>query len=298
MTTAPELTATELAPAKINLALHVTGRRDDGYHALDSLVVFADVGDRLTCRMTRGAITLSAEGPFADALSSAAPPGSNLIEQAAEALRQAKDCSAGAAIRLVKALPIGSGLGGGSADAAAALRLLNRLWPSAVPHSDLARLAETLGADVPMCLASVPLRATRKGDRIERLAGIPALPIVLVYPDIAVNTGTVFARRRPTYDPPMPPLPERMATPRDMVGWLQKTRNGLEETSVALAPVVGEALAALREGSGCLLARMSGSGSTCFGIFDSIDRAEAAADHLTASRPNWWVVATMTAASS
>ena len=261
----------EPAPAKINLALHVTGRRADGYHLLDSLVVFTELGDRVT--VAPGTPSLRITGPFADDLPFT---GDNLC------LRAARSVGADAAITLYKALPVASGIGGGSADAAAVLRALGRR-PAA---------PEALGADVPVCLASVPARMRGLGEIVDPLPGIPALHLVLVNPRVPVSTPEVF-RALHRRDNPGLPEPPAGADAALLVEWLKAARNDLQSPAIGLAPVIADALAALAD-AGAALARMSGSGATCFGIFPDAAAALRAARSIAAARPGWWVVDTRT----
>lgn len=261
----------EPAPAKINLALHVTGRRADGYHLLDSLVVFTELGDRVT--VAPGTPSLRITGPFADDLPFT---GDNLC------LRAARSVGADAAITLYKALPVASGIGGGSADAAAVLRALGRR-PAA---------PEELGADVPVCLASVPARMRGLGEIVDPLPGIPALHLVLVNPRVPVSTPEVFRALHRRDNPGLPDPPEG-ADAALLVEWLKATGNDLQPPAIRVAPVIADALAALAD-AGAALARMSGSGATCFGIFPDAAAALRAAGSLAAARPGWWVADTRT----
>jgi 4-diphosphocytidyl-2-C-methyl-D-erythritol kinase len=269
----------ELARAKVNLVLHVTGRRPDGYHLLDSLVAFPELGDRLEAEPAAG-LSLTLAGPFAGALGAGAD---NAVLRAAAFLRPA---GRGAALRLAKALPVAAGLGGGSADAAAALRLLARLWGVAPPA---AAQALALGADVPVCLAAQPARMRGIGERLDPVA-LPPFWIVLANPGVPLATAAVFAALRARDNPPMPD-PPRFADAAALVAWLGERRNDLEAPARALAPAVGMVLAALASRPGCALARMSGSGATCFGLFAGGVPARAAADALRAAEPGWWVAA-------
>ncbi|GLS81730.1 4-diphosphocytidyl-2-C-methyl-D-erythritol kinase [Paracoccus marinus] len=261
----------EPAPAKINLALHVTGRRPDGYHLLDSLVVFTELGDRVT--VAPGPPSLRITGPFADDLP---VTGDNLC------LRAARSVGADAAITLYKALPVASGIGGGSADAAAVLRALGRR-PAA---------PEALGADVPVCLASVPARMRGLGEIVDPLPGVPALHLVLVNPRVPVSTPEVFRALRRRDNPGLPDLPAG-GDAALLVEWLKATRNDLQPPAIGLAPVIADALAALVD-AGAALARMSGSGATCFGIFPDAAAALRAAQSIAAVRPGWWIADTRT----
>ena len=262
----------ESAPAKINLALHVTGRRADGYHLLDSLVVFTVLGDRVT--VAPGPLSLTVTGPFAAGI----PGGDDNL-----CLRAARMVGARAAITLDKHLPPASGIGGGTADAAAVLRALGR-----TPDRP-----EALGADLPACLASRPLRMQGVGEVLTRLA-LPTLHLALVNPGVEVPTPAVFAgldRRDNPGMPDLPPVPDASA----LLDWLRSTRNDLQPAALSIAPVIGDCLAAL-DAQGAQLSRMSGSGATCFGIFPDAAHAEAAARAVAAAHPGWWVRATTTIA--
>ncbi len=304
----------EVAPAKINLALHVTGRRADGYHLLDTLVVHGVAADRLTARRLGepGAgddpvtIDLAVTGPFAAGLTADAD---NLVMRAArlleaEARRRAVPV-APVALILEKNLPVASGIGGGSSDAAPALRLLNRGWRRPPPPAGgfplrtgwgrpplpLDRPAETalpLGADLPMCVHGRPLRARGIGETIDRLDGFPTLPMVLVNPGVAVATPAVFRALERRDNPGLPDLPAPFEDADSLVDRLAATRNDLEAPAVRVAPVIGDVLARLRGQPGCRLARMSGSGATCFAIFGTDAEARDAAAGMPAE---WWAVA-------
>ena len=267
------------APAKINLALHVTGRRADGYHRLDSLVVFADAGDWIDIAPAP-MLSLRVVGPRAAGVPADAR---NLIWRAATAL----DPSGGAAITLEKHLPAAGGIGGGSADAAAALRGLSQAWGAALPNPD-AVLA--LGADVPVCLFGRPARMSGIGEAIEPLPPLPALWVVLVNSGVAVPTGPVFAALARAENPALPGIPAQgWPDARAMATWLGQTRNDLEPPARGLVADIDPVLTAIGVQDGCLLARMSGSGGTCFGLFASAQAARAAAAVLAADHPGWWV---------
>lgn len=278
-----EVFAEELAPAKVNLTLHVTGRRGDGYHLLDSLVVFADFGDLIRVRVARGGVTLRVTGPTAGAV----PPGeSNLVMRAAR-LAGAE----GVEITLEKHLPAAAGLGGGSSDAAATLRALRRIHgrpepDPAVPDPAVPDPA-LLGADVPVCLQAVSARMSGIGDEVVPVTGIPPLPAVLVNPGVALRTPDVFAALERRDRAPMPELPA-FGGVADCAAWLAGQRNDLQEAAVGLVPVIGQVLAVLH-GSGAALARMSGSGATCFGLFSDMEDARLAARRIAAAEPGWWV---------
>lgn len=325
----------EAAPAKINLALHVTGQQANGYHSLESLAVFTAFGDTVeVVRAPRDAFTI--EGPLA----ARAPYGKeNLVLRARDLLRDValerdrrerernspfwalfarsgrKGASAGDTLRwwatevsrtekahdakggpvgtrLCKHLPVASGMGGGSSDAAAALRALDRVWNLELSVKQLARLGERLGADVAMCVYARPLLARGVGEQIETLAGFPALDVVLANPGVAVSTPAVFKALWNKQNAPLPPLTD-VRTAAALCAWLRETRNDLEAPATSLAPIIVKARAAL-DATGALFSRMSGSGATCFGLFGSAERADAAATALRHSHPSWWVQATRT----
>jgi len=263
------------APAKVNLALHVTGRRADGYHLLDSLVVFAGVGDELFAAPD-GVLSLVVEGPRAAGVP---VDGRNLVLRAAEMMAPER----GAAIRLVKRLPHAAGIGGGSSDAAAALRMLSRLWGVAVPGDVTA-----LGADVPVCLrAPAPQRMAGVGEVVTALPALPEAALVLVNPGVEVQTPEVFRALDHRENPGLPEVPEGMDYSA-FVGWLAGTRNDLQAAAVGIAPVIGEALGALRA-AGADISVMSGSGATCVGMVRDMDLAARLA--AAVERPGWWVAA-------
>ncbi|SDE61794.1 4-diphosphocytidyl-2-C-methyl-D-erythritol kinase [Salipiger thiooxidans] len=277
------------APAKINLTLHVTGRRSDGYHLLDSLVSFAPVGDWLTVAPGDG-LTLEVSGPEA-----AGVPDdmSNLALRAAALLAGHE----GAALTLEKNLPAASGIGGGSADAAAALRGIATLsgeipqgfleLPDLLMHRHAERILG-LGADVPMCVLSHPLRARGIGERLG-LVTLPDIAAVLVNPRLPVPTPAVFKALETRDNPPMPDTLPEFPDAASLIGFLARMRNDLEAPALKVEPGIRAVLDALAGQGGCGLARMSGSGATCFGLFLSEDDARAAAQALTEAHPGWWV---------
>lgn len=282
---------TEDAPAKLNLFLHVVGRRTDGFHLLESLVAFADIGDRLSVSAADD-LSLTITGPFAAALSGE-PDGDNLVLRAATLLRDRLGVRAGAALHLEKNLPVASGIGGGSADAAAALRLLNRYWDGGLGAADLAEIGLGLGADVPVCVAGRAALMRGIGEELEPAAVPSGLGLVLVNPLEPVHTPRVFAGFRET---------EAFAGcdahdwARDgdrsrWLGHLKRTGNSLEPPARRLLPAIGGVLEAIGAQPTCLLPRMSGSGATCFGLFPDPAAAAAAAGDLAARHPDWWVAA-------
>lgn len=287
----------ELACAKINLALHVTGRRPDGYHQIETLVVFADYADVVTAvPCADGRMRLTVKGPFAAALAGTTPFNDNLAVRAAAELARSAGKKSLPPMKLVltKRIPVAAGLGGGSADAAATLRLLDRIWGIDIGAGKLAAIGLGLGADVPMCLASTPLVAKGIGEQIAPVAGMPALPIVLANPDVAVPTAKVFARLGNEERAPLPAMPARFGSLLDVIFWLRQARNDLAEPAAAVAKTAGAAARALMADPECLFARMSGSGAAAFGIFVTMDAAERAAARLRENKPGWWVASAMT----
>lgn len=268
----------ENAPAKINLALHVTGQRADGYHLLDSLVVFAGYGDVLHFSPARS-LDLSVRGVFAKGVPT---DDSNLALKAAALFGIEK----GAAISLEKRLPHAAGIGGGSADAAATLRGLARLWQTDLPN---AQDILTLGADVPVCLTFKPQRMTGIGENLSEIPPLPVLHIVLINPRLAVPTGPVFAGLLRKDNPPME-HPNWQGFD-SFIAWLSRQRNDLEPPALAIAPAISLVLSALSD-KNAALARMSGSGATCFGVFETADAAQKAAASIQATHPDWWIKAT------
>lgn len=270
----------EAAPAKVNLFLHVTGRRADGYHLLDSLAVFGPAADILTAAPAE-ALSLTLDGPFGAAL--AAEPD-NLVLRAARALAAAAGVAPRAALTLRKHLPVASGIGGGSADAAAALRLLNRMWKAGLDDAALRALAAPLGADVPVCVASTPARMQGVGELVSPGPRLPPCGLLLVNPGVPLATPAVFRARAPGFSAEAR-LPAAWSDAAAMAADLAHLTNDLEAPARALCPAVGEVLAALADLPGALLARMSGSGATCFALFATAAEARAAEGQLPT---HWW----------
>ena len=268
------------APAKVNLTLGVTGRRSDGYHLLDSLVVFAGIGDMVTAERA-DILGLTLDGPESGSL---AMEGDNLVLRAARALAKATGVAPAAALRLEKHLPVASGIGGGSADAAAALRVLDRLWTPGMGSQSLRELAVGLGADVPVCIDSVPARMRGIGDLLGPVPRLPSFGLVLANPRVALPTPAVFRARAPGFSPP-PVYPASWPDVFALAEWLRSQVNDLEPAAIALCPPVAHTLAAIAARPNCLLARMSGSGATCFGVFATPAEAVAAAAELPVA---WW----------
>ena len=270
----------EDAPAKVNLFLHVTGLLPNGYHTLDSLVVFADVGDRVAVSPAPG-LGLVIDGPFAARLP---VDDDNLVMRAARRLAAA-GIAAGASLRLTKQLPPSAGLGGGSADAGAALRLLRRFWKLPGGCADLMSLAPGLGADVPACLASVPARMSGIGELLGPAPALPAFGLCLVNPGLPLATKEVFAARKGGFSKPAQ-LPSAWGDASSLATCLAGLRNDLESPAIGLCPPIATVLQALRAEPGCLLARVTGSGATCIGLFADAGAAKRAAGRI--SRADWW----------
>jgi 4-diphosphocytidyl-2-C-methyl-D-erythritol kinase len=278
----------EKAQAKINLTLRVLGRREDGYHELESLVAFAEVADRLELEPGEGA-GLEITGPFAAACG---PLRDNLVLKAVTALGRRKGRLKAGQFHLTKNLPVAAGIGGGSADAAAALRLLARANGMAADDARLAGAALEVGADVPVCLASKACIMRGVGELLSDPYGLPPLPAVLVNPGVPLATRDVFARffgtpRSKKYLANVP------ITFDGMIGFLNEHGNDLTQAAIACAPVIIDILMALRALPAVQLARMSGSGPTCFALFRSAGEAEAAARRLKIERKEWWICATV-----
>jgi 4-diphosphocytidyl-2-C-methyl-D-erythritol kinase len=269
------------APAKINLHLHVVGRRDDGYHLLDSLVVFAGVGDRLS--VSAGSdLSLAVTGPFAADLM---VERDNLVLRAARGLSDLAGIRASGALVLEKNLPVASGIGGGSADAAATLRLLCQFWGVA---PELGGLAEALGADVPVCLLGRPAVMSGVGEILVPAPPLPQVGLVLVNPGVAVSTPGVFRGRSGAVFSEVACLPAGgWEDASALAAYLRRVRNDLQAAACSIAPVIADVLDALGSVPGCLLARMSGSGATCFGLFASAGAAREAAAGIR--HTGWWV---------
>ncbi|MCE5973598.1 4-(cytidine 5'-diphospho)-2-C-methyl-D-erythritol kinase [Sinirhodobacter sp. WL0062] len=276
------------APAKINLALHVIGQREDGYHLLDSLVAFAPVGDRLTLRPAEG-FSMTVSGPEAQGVPT---DHSNLVLKAAALFAAHTGMTGGVAFHLEKNLPAASGIGGGSSDAAAAIRGLLQMGfgdASSVQARVLGQLGAALtrlGADIPMCLSPEPQRAQGVGDDLTA-ATLPPLPCLLVNPRVGVATPAVF-KALIQKDNPWITTPPQFADAQDCIAWLAVQRNDLQPPAIATAPVIATVLETLAALPGCRLTRMSGSGATCFALFATPAEARAAETALRASRPEWW----------
>ncbi|MEA2877681.1 MAG: 4-diphosphocytidyl-2-C-methyl-D-erythritol kinase [Hyphomicrobiales bacterium] len=279
---------TEFAPAKVNLTLHVLGRRADGYHEIESLVAFADIGDRLTF-IPGDRLALDVSGPGAEAVGEGED---NLVLKAARALAERVDGLRAGRFILDKQLPVAAGLGGGSSDAAAALRLLARHNNLSLDDSRLHAAARGTGADVPVCLDPTARMMRGIGEILSEPIALPQLPAVLVNPGVAVPTRDVFAAlAAPALTAPAQPddFIAINADAASLVSVLAARRNDLEIPAIKLQPIIADVLRALQATPGCLLARMSGSGATCFALFGSVAAAQDVAQRMQARHPGWWV---------
>jgi 4-diphosphocytidyl-2-C-methyl-D-erythritol kinase len=275
-----------LARAKVNLYLHITGKRADGYHLLDSLIVFADTGDEIALAPA-DRLSLAIDGPFADGLG-VGPD--NLVLRAAKALQEVTGARAGAAIRLTKNLPVASGIGGGSADAAATLAGLCGLWDVAPGRAALHAIAARLGADVPVCLDGAASFVGGIGEELAPARGLPPAWLLLANPKVATPTPAVFKARQGSFSR----AARWSEPPRDFAAFaarLQSCANDLTEAAISVTPAIRDVLAALAALPGCALARLSGSGATCFGLFADEAAARAAESKLRGARPDWWIAA-------
>jgi 4-diphosphocytidyl-2-C-methyl-D-erythritol kinase len=276
----------EAASAKINLFLHVGDKRADGFHPLQSLAVFPQLGDTLTLEAATD-LSLTVEGPFARGLDG---ESDNLVLRAARVLQE--NTLAGARLTLTKNLPVASGIGGGSADAAAALRGLRQLWNLKIDDAALCDIAAALGSDIPVCLESAPAFMEGRGEILRRAEAMPRVPMLLVNPGVAVPTLEVFASLTERSGVEMALSRGRFGDTADLLRFLDTTRNDLEIPARALQPVIGEVLGRVAALPGALLARMSGSGATCFGIFADDDCCRRAAEILKSAMPGWWIAST------
>lgn len=283
------MAAEAFAPAKINLFLHVGAPAADGYHPLCSLMVFADVGDKVSIHEA-DALSFHIQGPFLGALVAEAD---NLVMRAARALlAKARGPQPPIGLSLEKVLPVAAGLGGGSSDAGAALRLVREVMGLAITDEELEAVAASLGADGAACLWGRPVLAEGRGERLSPAPGLPVMEAVLVNPRVAVSTPAVYgafdaASRFGDVAPP--PLPDAFESVEEVAAWASLMRNDLEAPAVSLAPQIGDVLATLADERETLLARMSGSGATCFAICGSDIEADALADRVAHLQPRWWV---------
>lgn len=274
------------APAKLNLFLHITGRREDGYHTLQSVMVFVNTGDELKLS-PHDSLYIDIEGPFAEPLDK---PQDNLVYKAAQLLAAQYKIPARAKIILTKNLPVASGIGGGSSDAAATLKGLIKLWNLPDDALLLQKLALQLGADVPACLYKKPVWAEGIGEKLTALPDMPDLHFVLVNPLVPTPTPLVFQQFGSRFSTPLQFSGRRKST-AEWIADLKIYRNDLTDAASAITPVIRDVLAALGRTKGCLLHRLSGSGATCFGIYSTAEDSKAAARALEKSHPDWWVTA-------
>ncbi len=284
----------EQAPAKINLTLHVLGRREDGYHTLESLVAFGDIADTLTFEKAPE-FSLTTSGPFADDIPH---DEDNIVLMAARGLvHGVKTLPPGAAIELNKVLPAAAGVGSGSADAAACLRGLLRLHETKVSATVMHQVAAGIGADVNVCLGSEVALMKGIGHVVEPEPRLPLVPAVLVNPGVSVATSAVFAALGLAPDQAFavetpPPPRAQFSSVRELVNYLLGTRNDLEAPASAMVREIGDVQNVLFACDGCMLSRMTGSGATCFGIFETLEEADDAANQIQSEFPDWWVVST------
>ncbi|MEO1252390.1 MAG: 4-(cytidine 5'-diphospho)-2-C-methyl-D-erythritol kinase [Pseudomonadota bacterium] len=291
------MTVREIAPAKVNLYLHVGPPRDDGLHDIASLFVFTDAGDVVEAAPADD-ITLAIDGEFADALADE-PVEKNLVYRAALALREAAGVRAGAALTLTKNLPVAAGIGGGSADAAAALRALMRLWDVELEERALQALAFSLGADVPACLRGAPVLVDGAGEQLSPAPPLPPLHICIVNPRLAMPTGPVFQRfdaliaASGASQPPPAHPGAALVDLDDAPLFFAETRNDLEPAALAIDPRIGEVIDSLAGAPGAIAARMSGSGASAFALFSEAAPAQSAAR--AAQKKGWWSMASAVA---
>ena len=287
------VTLIERAPAKINLTLHIVGRRDDGWHELESLVVFTRSGDTLSLDPD-GVLALTVDGPTAQAAGSL---DDNLVIRVTRALARRIEGLKTGTFHLVKRLPVAAGIGGGSSDAAAALRLLARLNDLALDDPRVVAAAAETGADIPVCLAATARMMSGVGDRLGPILALPPLPALVVNPGVPLETKAVFKRMDLpagwTTNASAHPAIVDGAAPDAVFTLLRRGRNDMEDAACVLAPVVSDVLAVLGAAPGCRLARMSGSGATCFGLFTSCRTAGRAKKAIQRAHPGWWVKTTM-----
>lgn len=279
------------APAKINFYLHITSRRTDGYHDLDSLIAFTDTGDSISVEPAEK-FSFSIKGPFAsvftDTERSGGTDSGNLAVRAAYKLAEETGRGLDFHLTLTKNLPAGAGLGGGSADAAAVLRLLAQRWDISLQEPFLQKIAAELGADVPVCLYGKAARVLGRGEIFAAAPAIPDMLLLLVHPGIPCSTAGIFSAYGKTFQKTIS-LPDTFETPEDFIAFLEQQDNALTESAIRSVPEIREVLSRIAEQEGCRLARMSGSGSACFGLFGSDAFCRGAAEKIRLSHPGWWV---------
>ena len=273
----------EKAHAKINLYLHVTGRRPDGYHLLDSLFVFADAGDVVGLEAAETPL-FSVTGPYGDSLSG---EKNNSVLKAARLMCEALNEKQAFKLTLEKNLPVASGMGGGSADAAAAMRLIMRFFEKKPSEKTLNDIALAVGADVPACLWEKPVFVSGIGEKMTFAPAVPDFPVLLVNPNVAVPTPAVFKNRTGDFDAEDPMTADDFS-PENFIGALKRRHNGLTAAAVAVCPQISDVLNALANAKGCLFSAMSGSGATCVALFDDVKTRDACFDGLSETYPKWW----------
>ena len=275
------------APAKINLYLHITGKLDSGYHTLDSLISFADIGDDI-CIEPAQSLSLEINGPYGSAFKgkdlSSEPESTNLVIKAVRATAQLAQKTPALKVTLTKNLPLGAGIGGGSADAAAIIWGLLQYWALPKSLKGLDDLMLSLGADVPVCFACQSAYVSGIGETITPAHDIPEQPIVLIYPGKPCHTGKIFSLYNEDYIAPHP-----HKDPPDLDDIMKNTRNSLTKTAIQTVPSIQNVLENLQTQEGCMLVRMSGSGSSCFGLFKDRAAADNAAENIASTNPDWWV---------
>jgi 4-diphosphocytidyl-2-C-methyl-D-erythritol kinase len=277
-----------IARAKVNLFLHVGEKREDGFHPLQSLAVFTELGDALEAREADG-LSLSVTGPFADGLQN---EPDNLVLKAARALAVKAGRNPEGALALIKNLPVASGIGGGSADAAAALRALAALWRLDIDDAGLSEIALALGSDIPVCVANVPSFMAGRGEIVTPVESLPHVPLLLVNPKVAVPTKDVFAALGKRSGVEMKLPRGRFRDSADLLRFLDATHNDLQEPACGVQPVIRTVLGALAALPGALFSRMSGSGATCFALFPDDESCRRAAALLAQKNPSWWIAPT------
>ena len=272
------------AYAKINLYLHVLGRRSDDYHDLDSLMTFSDIADELTFSES-DAFSLEIDGPFADAT----PKKDNLVERAALLLADHANRAHHVAIKLTKNISVMGGLGGGSTDAAAALNGLNKFWKLNIKPEALNEIGLQLGSDVPVCLRQQTARVTGRGEHIDYKFALPELTGILINPGIEISTRAAFAALEMSDFSEKANMPDHFKDANEFIGWLFTQRNDLTHPALRFNPDIQACIDAAKKHTGCKLTRMSGSGATCFALFTTADAARPAALLIKAENPTWWV---------
>lgn len=276
------------APAKLNLFLHIIGKRPDGYHLLESLTFFTEFGDHLEFTPSTN-LTLHITGPMATGLQS--DQSENLILRAAKLLQSHAKITNGATITLQKNIPIGAGLGGGSSDAAATLLALNQFWNLSLSTDNLIHLAAQLGSDIPACVLNTPAWVAGTGEQVQPIAFPQGGWLLLLNPNQPLLTADVFRGFHTAFDAALVP-PSDCSTLQDLATWARAQHNSLEAPAIAIMPEISELLSALATTEHCMLHRMSGSGATCFGLYETQEHATAAYKYVTSHYPNWWAITT------